>query len=123
MPNNLSPFVTSYLETALWSSNDESDDSGGEPLDKNYDISDIAEKTIAQAIKDCQEFQSVNHILLVKNGATDDADGHNFWLSRNGHGAGFFDAGTKVGDKLQDAAHKFRELYPIVGDDGLIYFE
>ena len=42
---DLEDFVDSYIEAALWSTNDESDESGGEPLDQNYDSSDIAEET------------------------------------------------------------------------------
>lgn len=29
-------FVDAFFEAALWSSNDESDESGGEPMDANY---------------------------------------------------------------------------------------
>lgn len=45
----LDKFTRQYLETALWSSNDESDDSGGEPFDFNYTTEDIAEESIAAA--------------------------------------------------------------------------
>lgn len=32
---------------------------------------------------------------------------NDFWLSRNGHGAGFFDRGTSRSDKLQKAAKRW----------------
>jgi hypothetical protein len=49
--------------------------------------------------------------------------GHDFWLTRNGHGAGFWDGDwpEPLATVLTDAAHAFGELSPYVGDDGLIY--
>src|SRR5208282_4942052 len=35
---NIDKFTQAYIVAALWSSNDNSDPSGGEPLDSNYDI-------------------------------------------------------------------------------------
>ena len=35
-------FFAAYVQAALFSSNDESDDTGGRPLDANYEPSDIA---------------------------------------------------------------------------------
>lgn len=49
--------------------------------------------------------------------------GHDFWLSRQGHGAGFFDRKLgALGDKLHLIAKSFGEVYTYQGDDGLIYF-
>jgi hypothetical protein len=49
--------------------------------------------------------------------------GHDFWLTRCGHGAGFFDGDwPEAGDHLTDACKKFREVNLHVGDDGFIYF-
>lgn len=48
--------------------------------------------------------------------------GHDFWLSRNGHGAGFFDRGLGgLGDRLQKAARVYGTCDTYVGDDGWIY--
>ena len=52
----------------------------------------------------------------------EDHAGQDFWLTRNGHGAGFWDQGLgELGDRLSAAAKVYRgvDLYP--GDDGLIY--
>jgi hypothetical protein len=115
-------FCRSYAETALWSSNDESDESGGEPLDKNYDVSDIAPATIAQMIKDCKDFEEANEDDLDATGLSEERLGHNFWLSRNGHGAGFFDdVFGELGDKLQRAAKVYGTVDLYVGDDGRIH--
>ena len=49
-------------------------------------------------------------------------NGHDFWLTRNRHGAGFWDRGLEfVGINLTDAAHAWGEFNLYVGDDGLIY--
>jgi hypothetical protein len=115
-------FVEAYLETALWSSNDESDESGGEPLDKNYGTADIAEESIAKAIKDCNSFIKANGADLEEAG-DDSQNGHDFWLTRNGHGAGFWDRGYEAGvsKRLTDAAHAAGSSDAYVGDDGKVY--
>jgi hypothetical protein len=44
--------LDAYIETALWSSHDESDESGCEPMYKNYGPGDIASKTLREMRKD-----------------------------------------------------------------------
>lgn len=73
---------TAYLEYALQC---------GKPLDRNYDISDIAEESLAELKIDVLNFVQVNEELLELSGLNDEQIGHDFWLSRCGHGAGFFD--------------------------------
>ena len=50
--------LKSYMETALWSTTDNTDDYGGEPLDSNHSIDDIAKKTKSDMLEDCQQFYS-----------------------------------------------------------------
>lgn len=125
-------FTQAYIECALWASNDESDpETGGEPLDKNYDPTDIAPEALVTIIEDCRAFQEANMELLAQwydiCGETLERAGHDFWLTRNGHGAGFWDrwaSGTpqgKIGDRLAEIAHVYRSCDLYVGDDGLIY--
>ena len=117
---NLDTFTRQYIETALWSSNDESTPEGGEPLDRNYDINDIAPDTLAKMIEDCAKFQADN--------ANDIGDryedaGHDFWLTRNHHGANYSDGDwpEPAAVRLSTASHLFGECDLYVGDDGLIY--
>lgn len=52
--------------------------------------------------------------------------GHDFWLTRNGHGCGFWetDRWTKKYGALLDAKSKeIGEAYVYEGDDGLLYFD
>lgn len=139
-----------YIETALWSTNDESTPSGGVPLDENYSAENIAPETLATMRKDCEAFikkcgpflieQFVEH-AKPKDFDTSGYFGYLFWLSRNGHGTGFFDrddlnvdlygftnsAGSavlclaEILDDLCGWQTEFSEVNLYVGDDGKIY--
>lgn len=113
-------FLDGYITCALWSSTDWSDDSGGEPLDANYDRSDLSEACLEEFKRDCADFQDAN--------ADDLADidceqaGHDFWLTRNGHGAGFWDRGLgELGERLTNACKPYGSVDLYVGDDGQIH--
>ena len=135
-------FFDAYVRCALWSSTDNSivkggdshpDSNGGDPLDDNYGPDDIAPETLASMRKDCDAFVEANATDLASligtrpkyhNGVYDDGDaGHDYWLSRNGHGAGFFDNGEAHGDawdRLQEAAERFGEVNLYV-DEGRVH--
>jgi len=127
-------FLDSYLETCLWSSTDESNEQGGDPLDQNYSVEDFSDEALAKAVKDCNAFikraeKLMDEAVEIKKRAgkvipDDNQHGHDFWLTRNRHGAGFWDRGYgAVGDKLTEIAQSFGEQYAIVGDDGKIHLE
>lgn len=113
-------FTQAYIEAALWSSMDNADDQGGEPLDANYGPGDIAPETLARMVEDCKAFQRDNAGDIAGD---PERAGHDFWLTRNGHGAGFWDGDWpgEAGERLTAASHAYgsHELY--VGDDGLIH--
>lgn len=117
----LDEFTQSYIITAFWSSNDESDESGGEPLENNYDWRDLAPAELQKMVADCVKFEDQNSDLL--DGLDRSRAGHDFWLTRNGHGAGFWDGDYEdaVGEKLTQASHAFGECDIYVGDDGKLY--
>jgi hypothetical protein len=113
----------------LWSTNDESDESGGVPLDQNYGPEDIDPETMELIIEDCADFQKrFGHLIedddpeLPRN-TTDrwDLAGYHFWLNREDHGVGFWNgAWPKHGDELSDAAKSYGE-FDLQVDDGIIY--
>ena len=115
-----------YLIAALWSSTDNTNEQGGDPLDANYSLDDIAPESVEQAEKDCLAF-------IAENDGDIDGDyeqaGYDFWLTRNHHGAGFWDGdwdeerNGMIGQRLTEASHKFGEVNAVVGDDGKIYLE
>ncbi len=113
-------FFAAYMECALWSSNAESTPEGGEPLDLNYGFSDISKEAKDHMREDCNVFIRNNHFDLME--VEPEQAGRDFWLTRNGHGAGFWDRGLgELGDRLTRAAHAFPEVNLYVGDDGKLY--
>ena len=92
---NLDAFTRHYIVTALWSSTDNTNPQGGDPLDANYSLEDFAPEALLRIVADCQKFQSENSRLIERayQESNQDAEkcGHDFWLTRNHHGAGFWD--------------------------------
>lgn len=120
-------FLDAYIEAALWSSTDESTPQGGEPLDDNYGPEDLTPETKAKMAEDCKKFQSENADTLSASGLPDSQAGHDFWLTRNGHGSGFWDeeddgdpAVKAALEALTSASKKFGETHLYVGDNGEI---
>jgi hypothetical protein len=70
--------------------------------------------------EDCNVFMRNNRFDLM---VVDPSQaGHDFWLTRNGHGAGFWDRGLgDIGDRLSVAARAFGEVNLYVGDDKKLY--
>lgn len=88
------------------------------PADDNYSSSDISTELMARIEADCAKFQADNDL---SEGTLEQA-GHDFWLTRNGHGAGFWDGDwPESGDALTEASKAFGIVDIYVGDDGLIY--
>lgn len=111
-------FLSSYIETALWSSTDDD----GEPLDATYDATDLDVSALRKMREDCTDFVTANAVTLDVCGLSASQAGHDFWLTCNGHGAGFWDRGIgKLGEVLSDAAKVYGSCDLYVGDDGLIY--
>ena len=114
-------FLSSYIETALWASNDESDpETGGDPMDVNYNSDDIAPETREEMIRDTEDFvmANIDDIYVGLSRA-----GHDFWLTRNGAGVGFLDGHwpEPAATRLNDNARAYGEYHLYVGDDGMIY--
>ncbi len=116
----LDEFVTAYATCALWSSTDNSDEQGGEPLDRHHDVDDIAPETMASMVADCKAFRELAGDLLA--GLDESQCGHDFWLTRNGHGTGFWDRGLgAVGAALTKHCKSFGGVDLYVGDDDKIH--
>lgn len=110
--------LAAYVECALWSSTDES----GEPLDALYGADDLAPETLAKMDRELREFEQLVKDAGIEYREGDSQLGHDFWLTRNRHGTGFWDRGLgAVGQKMTDLARPFGEVDLYVGDDGKIY--
>lgn len=123
-------FFNAYVECALWSEpaflgiahdgtitedpgNDQSFDA------HNFGQDDIHPDSLAAMRADCAAFVADNSADL--NGLDPAQSGHDFWLTRNHHGAGFWDRGYgPKGDRLTDAAHAYGET-ALVFSQGAIH--
>ena len=116
----LDKFTDAFIEAALWSTMDESTPEGGEPMDANYGVAYLALETLERIKADCAAFKEQHG-----DDIGDDVEraGHDFWLTRNHHGAGFWDGdwAEGVGERLTAASHACGEVDLYVGDDGRIY--
>lgn len=112
----LDTFTRAYVEMALFSSTD----GEGEPLEESYDIRDLAPEALASMAEDCADFQAAHAGDISGREARAGGD---FWLTRNGHGAGFWDGDwpADAGRRLTEAAHAYGSCELGVGDDGLLY--
>ena len=139
---NLNDFIRAYVNCALWSTVNEKvyEETGiDEHLGTQYFYEDLTEKTLQDIKEDCTSFLRERNVARViyeccLNEGKTLADGysynafelagHDFWLTRNGHGTGFWDYGrwAQPFDKYLDAiatSYGTSDLY--VGDDGLLY--
>jgi hypothetical protein len=115
-------FWGGYVECALWASSDETDESGGGPMDQNYAPADIEAESFKAMQSECADFIFHNRRTLKASGLPPEIAGYCFWLNRNGHGSGFWDRDLgQVGDQLSEASEAAGECTLYVGDDGKVY--
>jgi len=110
-----------YVIAALWSSTDDD----GDALDSLYSFDDVDSNTLTKMRVDIAKFINENDEAIKESGMTDEQLGHDLWLTRNGHGAGFWDRGyeKEIGDKLSDAARAMKGTDLYVGDDNKVHAE
>jgi hypothetical protein len=102
--------VQGYLECALFSTTawlEEGEENPETWQAHNYDVSDFSEQAIKQATEDCQAFWNEAQHLVLDAEKRDNVRysweeyfGHNFWLTREGHGTGFWDSRYENGKGL-----------------------
>lgn len=127
----LDEMVAAYVECALWAGQDWSavtEDEEGEtnpvPWDENYGPDDLSDEALQSIREDCHAFYYANREHLNMGEWSAEQAGHDFFLTRNHHGAGFWDRGKgKSGDALTTAAHIYGEQDFYLGDDGKLYVE
>lgn len=123
----IASFIEGYLTAALWSSSDTLEDGSTVDLD-NYEWGNgEAEKLHA----DCISFIEANnddlwiypdHYTPPSGYDVWECAGHDFWLTRNGHGTGFWDRGLgELGERLTEASDTFGTVELYLGDDELVY--
>ena len=121
MSNLPEGMVAAYIATALWSSTDDDDT----PMDARYGVEDFDPEALLMLAEDCVEFlsESLSEIgaeLLDDWSLADLA--YDFWLTRNGHGAGFWErTDTPHWETLDRIARRYGNQDILVGDDGRRY--
>ncbi len=112
------PFVASYIETALWLSNDSPDEYAES---KYWVVENVAPPTLARLIADAEAFQRAHAADLAAGTAKQ--GGYDLWLTRAGAGSGFWDGDwpEPQATRLTDAAMALGPFELYRGDDGKVY--
>ncbi|HSX22546.1 MAG TPA: hypothetical protein VLE97_07220 [Gaiellaceae bacterium] len=110
----LDSFARAYIEAMLWEST--GGPNGDIPLDRNYTADDFDPKTLKRILADTAAFQEENSELY------DDPRqaGHDFWLTRVGAGAGFWDGDypEPQATLLTNASKRFGHVDVVEGEYG-----
>lgn len=120
--------LTGYLACLHWST---SGDYKGREVESLEDFVMSAEGHTASA-NDCRAFYLANRDDCAEAAArySSAADksgyqgvGHDFWLTRAGHGAGFWDGDLPqaLGERLTKASKAAGEVWPYIGDGKRVY--
>lgn len=86
----LDDFTRGYIEALCWTEcNSDSDGLDG------FGFAEMTPETVAEIVADCSAFQRDHAELLAlayaRPGYDESRAGHDFWLTRNGHGVGYWD--------------------------------
>ncbi len=132
--------LNSYLECALFTDSDElvkeyysntgnvygdtTQDISELIGDVSFEIEDFSDDAKIRSYQDIKRFLSLAGDLV---GSIDESDiGHDLWLSRNGHGSGFFDRdyiSQDVLDELQEIASSLGSVSLYLDDENKIIIE
>ena len=139
--HNMDAVITSYIETGLWSegcqgtaSHLHSDPSTcrGEDCDSSlsHDLNLSADNLSPAAARDAEaDIEAFVKSCLedrpdVFDGIAPDMIGYDFWLTRNGHGAGFWDRGLgERGDWLTSMSKPYGSARMYVIADDVVGYE
>ena len=132
--NRLSAFTRGYIEAALFCGVElpYGHPDGDHRRNDDAAFDDIDARTLQEMRRDCVRFQRnpiVRPLLkqAYERGYTVVQAGHDFWFTRNGHGAGFWDRKELdkdgLGDALSEQCKKFGEYSLFTADDETVYGE
>lgn len=134
MPRDTDTVLRAYVTCALWSSLDWREEDGPEfasdqpnHFDAWATVDDIALDALAEMRADVEAFIAEADAIPGSDWWSDEQMGHDFWLTRNHHGAGFWDRHfndspeAKAGDALTSAADVYGSCDLYTGDDGRVY--
>lgn len=125
MMKAMDDFTRGYIDCALWLA-DEEPGPGEWSQHPPYSVANIDVDSLGQIVNECTDFQRSQTKNLLDAVVHHDYDsamaGHDFFLTRNGHGAGYWDRGLgDIGEELTKAAHGYGEQELYRGDGGKLY--
>ncbi len=114
-------FLAGFVSALLWTATDDD----GDPLDEHFGaadvprVSDLADSCAAFLRATLPDGRTVFDALYPYDMGK---AGHDFLLTRNNHGAGYWDGDyPDIGDALTPVANTFQEVDLYTGDDGALY--
>ena len=113
---NLETILTHYLVAVLWT--DEHD------LGEGFSVCDFTQESKDNAMRDITAFTNEAKDLLEN--WNDEQIGHDFWLIRVGHGAGFWDRDETEfpnGQAITEICHKYDFHGHTFSQDGKVFIE
>lgn len=117
--NVLHNLVNSYLETAAWVAEDQEHDFSTDAKNKAIEhCKEFANKVMAEF-----SLTEAENILTLQGDDLGSLAGHDLWLTRNHHGAGFWDKdqydelAENGGERLTKIAHEMGEIGIYVNDE------
>lgn len=130
--DNKEAFISGYISCAMWSSTDTHPETGEYVNLDRFEISREAYETLSDYAGKAFDQQRILWDKFVEETGTYYSQaGQSFWLSTNGHGAGFFDfdftdseAAQKLDSMCNPYGHNgaiYRGFDLYIGDDGLVY--
>lgn len=117
---DLNTFARAYIEALYFT------DAG--PDSEITSDNELSEEALLSIEKDCAQFEAkAGDLPECTRGSGEytkwQQAGHDFWLTRNRHGAGFWDGDWPEPDasRLTALAKSFGKSSVYLGDDGLVY--
>ncbi len=106
--DDLTAFERGYVAAAKWLTYRTNED---DTIDEDC-VESVSPEALTEIKEECQDFQDANKDNLEEayavHGYCEESAGHDFYLTRNGHGAGFWDQGLgAVGERLSKACKPY----------------
>jgi len=106
-----------YIMSMLWSTQNPATEEE-EYLDENYSIENISPELEKASKNDLRKFIEANKDDIKSTGMTPEMLGHDLWLTREHHGAGFWDRGYgEAGERMTKFAHDLKGIDLELNDD------
>lgn len=129
---DLLEILKGYLEAALWTEEErlkdeyENEFNYSDEIDLgSFSVDDLDDNSKIQAYIDINRFIWDSGVDAIKEAIEVNGLfklGMDIWLTRNGHGAGFFDHGYENEESLMKSAEKLKGVDLYLGDDLKLYF-